>query len=41
MTGTLGFSWVGLLLLGAAVLGAGHIGIHLFHRREIGKEANL
>ena len=30
-----------LLLLGAAVLGTGHIGIHLFHRREIGKEANL
>lgn len=30
-----------LLLLGAAVLGIGHIGIHLFHRREIGKEANL
>lgn len=29
------------LLLGTAVLGIGHIGIHLFHRRQIGKEANL
>lgn len=30
-----------LLLMGVTVLGIGHIGIHLFHRREIGKEANI
>lgn len=30
-----------LLLAGAAVLGAGHIGIHLRHRREIGKESDI
>lgn len=29
------------MLLGTAVLGTGHIGIHLFHRGEIRKEANL
>lgn len=29
------------MLPGVTILGAGHIGIHLFHRREIGKEANI
>jgi len=36
---TIGFSWLGalflvLLLPGVAVLGVGHIGVHLGHRRE-------
>ena len=30
-----------LLLTGAAVLGVGHIGIHLRHRQEIGKESDI
>lgn len=29
------------LLTGVAVLGVGHIGIHLRHRREIGKESDI
>lgn len=29
------------LLAGTAVLGAGHIGIHLRHRRELGKESDI
>lgn len=29
------------MLLGVTVLGTGHIGIHLCHRREIRKESNI
>lgn len=29
------------LAAGVLILGAGHIGIHLFHRRKIGKETNI
>lgn len=29
------------MLLGVTVLGIGHIGIHLCHRREIRKESNI
>lgn len=29
------------MLLGAAVLGVGHIGVHLCHRSKIGKESDI